>query len=255
VTLLHAGAGGCDFAGPALLSLVMWRALTIVLLTGLFVVVLPASAVGAPSGTRPPTQAERNALEAATYSSTVGDKGIVFVRVSVADPKYAIVGWRGAGDPSDWLVTSLFSRVGNGWRFLYWTHGHAPSHGRALADGACALAPSAIVSALFQYRCSFTIRQLHARPATHTERLSIGTRASAFVTAVGLGPAPLGRVCISRLSGNWAAAEAGIYVWLRKGRSGWRVAWSEGDDPKLLPPHPIVLSPASCVGYIASDYE
>lgn len=220
------------------------------------VTVFACSAPGATGtgggSTRPPTRAERAALTNANYDSAVpGDSGVSFIRVLVQDSDYAIVGWAHAADPANWLHTSLFRRVRSQWRLLYWIEG--PRGHQASADGACAVAPSAVVFALYHYRCSFTAAQLHAAPATATQARDLQAVLSRYYAGSTLGPQHLGRACISRVDTHWAAASGTGLVWFRETQSGWRVAYENG-DPGPRPPHAILLSLGSCVGYFPSDY-
>ena len=215
---------------------------------------VPETASGASgAGTRPPTRAERQALTHATDASSYGDKGTLFIRVSVPDSRYAVVGWQRPGDPADWLTTSLYDRSAGSWHLLYWISGKGPRGGWATADGACAVAPGTIVWKLYHYRCRFTRRQLHASPATNTEAHALQAVLSRYFARSSLGPQHLGRACISRVDPTWAAANGTTLVWFRRTQSTWRVAYVEG-DPTPKPPHAIVLSLGSCVGYFPSDY-
>jgi len=206
--------------------------------------------------TRPPTMAERIALEDATYRSAVGDKAIIFVRVSLADSHYAIVGWRSAGQTArDGLDVNLFRRVSGHWRFIYEIGGRPPGYGRARADGACAVAPARIVQDLYGYRCSFTWRQLHARPATRDETRLLQAALDRYYGGSSFGRQHLIRACVSRVAPAWAAGQdtLGLYEWFKKRSRGWVVVHSEGDTTPT-PPHAVVLSLGSCVGYFPSDY-
>jgi hypothetical protein len=109
------------------------------------------------------------------------------------------------------------------------------------------------VLALYHYRCSFTEAQLHAEPATTAEAHLLQVVLSRYFAGSTLGPQHLGRACISRVDPSWAAASGTGLVWFRSTRSRWPVSYAEG-DPGPKPPHAILLSLGSCVGYVPSDY-
>ena len=210
-------------------------------------------------GTRPPTKAERKALKDATYSSGCCDKAIIFVRVSVADSRYAIVGWTGPDDPRGWVTIVIFGRSHGRWQILYDVSGRSPAGRRVQADGACAVAPAAMVRDLYHFRCSFSWRELHGRPATASEAGSLQMALNRyFAGSVDLHPR-VRRACVSRVTPRWTASDTSQggfsvgFVWFEKKQNGWRVEHIEG-DPTPRPPHAIVLSLGSCVGYFPSDY-
>ncbi len=231
--------------------------------TGFFVAVAMAACVcavaaaGVSGGrsTRPPTRAERAALTDATHAdATVGDTGVSFIRVLVKDPRFAIVAWGHPADPVGWLHTSLYGRSRGHWHLLYWIEG--PRGHQASPDGACAVASAAIVWMLYHYRCSFTYAELHGRPATTTEAEALQLTLIRYSSGSTLGPQRIRNACISRVDPAWAAANGANHstglVWFRRARSKWHVAYQEGGSPK--PPHAILLSLGSCVGYFPSDF-
>ena len=201
--------------------------------------------------TRPPTRVERVALDDATYASDVGDKGIYSILISVPDSRYAVVRWNNVADPKRWFTRSLFRRSQGRWHLIYRISGYGLEGGRASADGACAVAPNAVVRILYGYTCSFTWRQLHARPAPSADRRSM-QKALSWSFGSTLGRQRLGQACISRVDPTWAAANGTTLVWFKK-YSNWRIVYADG-DPGPKPPHAIVLSLGSCVGYFPSDF-
>ena len=202
-------------------------------------------------GTRPPTRTERVALDHATYASDVGDKGIDSILISVPDSRYAVVRWNNVADRKDWFTRNLFRRSQGDWHLIYRISGHGLEGGRASADGACAVAPGAVVRVLYGYRCSFTC-QLHARPAPGADRHAMQKALTSWSVGSTLGPQRIGRACISRVDPKWAAANGTTLVWFKR-YSTWRVVYADG-DPGPKPPHAIVLSLGSCVGYFPSDF-
>jgi hypothetical protein len=209
--------------------------------------VAAAAALVSPAlGARSATPGERAALIAA-LQSVQGEVGFQAATVSTVDRTYALVKWGANGNRHD-----LFHLAGATWRSV-WTHESTQP-----ADGACAYAPAQVVNDLLRLTCP-PAKALRARPATGAElALLQNSFESSRLTpywreAKGLKPA-----CISRLNGKWAAAQARFegteaILWFK--RSGrWHVAYETIVGRGTLPPAPIVLSLAACVGYSASDF-
>jgi hypothetical protein len=181
----------------------------------------------------------------------VGDNGILFVRVSLADASYAIVGWAPASVGKGGATVSLLHRSRGHWRVAY----DIGQGDTASADGACAVAPKVIVRDLYGYRCSFTWAQLHARRATHAEARLLQAALDRYLRGFSFGSNLLNRACVSRAAPNWAGATGYDvpFVWFQRKSLRWRVTYMEGDQTPR-PSHAVLLSLGSCVGYFPSDY-
>jgi hypothetical protein len=212
----------------------------------LCVVVGCALLAGSALAARPATARER-ALLIVALQSTQGEVGFDSAMVSAPDKSYALVRWGAKGNRND-----IFHLTGGRWQSIWTREFTAP------ADGACAFAPASVVHDLLRVTCP-PAQALQARPATKAE---LGLLQRSFKTspltrywrdAHGLKP-----VCISRLNGRWAAAQAlfpgteGI-LWFRLG-SRWQVVFETIVGRGTLPPHSVVLSLASCVGYNPAEF-
>lgn len=205
-------------------------------------VVLAGSALAA----RPAAARERAVLIAA-LQSTQGEVGIQSITISTVDRTYALVKWGAKGNRND-----LFHLSGARWQSIWNREYTAP------ADGACAFAPPKVVHDLLQVTCP-NQKALKARSATKSEiGLLVQTFKTSPLTRYWRDSTGLKRACVSRLNGQWAAAQAqfpgtAAILWFKRS-SQWQVVYETIVGRGTLPPPSVVLSLASCVGYSAADF-
>jgi hypothetical protein len=216
-------------------------------------VLIAALAAGGAAGARSPSPAQKAAIVAAMRSEQ-GDVAIGKVLVSTANPSFASMNWGFANNGFSALHSSLLGMTKGAWKVLWTRDLQAP------ADGACVYAPAPVARDLFNVSCP-PASALHARMATRAERKGIlrGFRRSELTpyakSAISLAP-----LCVSRINPTWAGGlasfESGstVYIFFRHVRV-WKPVFESLLQQTPLPPHSIVLSLASCVGYNPADYN
>lgn len=213
---------------------------------------------------RRPTPEERASLRTATRNFEGMPSPIKIALISTTNRAWARIQIGGSLSNSVGLSPNdiLFHRKGRDWLVAYVFNVGQSS------DGGCAYAPANVMKDLYSVSCPAE-RALHARRATAGEERSI--RAAMLVDPLTrrFGDVPLRHCrnnenckpgpCVSRLDPKWASAfmdfssTSGV-VWLRRVGSSWRVEDETSGKRGVLPPHRIVLSLASCVGYNAAQY-
>ena len=211
---------------------------------------------------RTPTAAERRSLFQGLRSWDVGDtrafvaSSIHSESVSTVNPAWASVKYG--------TLKLLFH-----WQGRYWEPVTESDRGQPV-DGGCAYAPADVMSDLFGIACP-PERAVHARVATAAETAALRAALRSDSVTRPFGDVPIEhcgpgsrckpRSCISRLDSRWASAlmdfsSTGGVVWFRRIGLRWRIAYetSSIEKTRTLPPHAIVLSLASCVGYNAAQY-
>jgi hypothetical protein len=216
-------------------------------------VLVAALAAGGAAAARTPTPAQKAAIVAAMRSEQ-GNVAIQKVLVSTANPSFASMNWGFANNGFSAYHSSLLGMTKGAWKVLWTRDVQAP------ADGACVYAPASVARDLFDVSCP-PPAALHARMATKVERKGIlkGFHSSELTpyakTAISLTP-----LCVSRVNPSWAGGlasfESGstVYIFFRHTRV-WKPVFESLLQQTPLPPHSIVLSLASCVGYNPADYN
>jgi hypothetical protein len=214
--------------------------------------------------TREPTLVELARLRKATNTYEGGYAPIKFAHIATKNPTWSRVQIREAStsSPDIYRDDIVFHYRDGAWSVAY-----VFSVGQ-LADGGCAYVPASVMRDLFGITCP-PERALHARRATVREQRAIRIAMLEDQLTRRFGNVPLEHCrtnakckpgpCVSRLDSSWASAimdfqtTSGV-VWFKRTGSVWRVADETSGERGVLPPHKIVLSLASCVGYNAAEY-
>jgi hypothetical protein len=209
---------------------------------------LAAVAVTTATAARAPLPEQRRELSA-TLKAAQGNVIIHSVLISSANPSYAVIRW---SQVSSTVWEDLFRRGPVGWKII-WIRELTQN-----ADGACAFSPHGVVKDLFRLVCP-PDRAVHARRATVAERAALSHALAASPLTRQLRNPRLEGVCVSRLDRHWAALIAafpntGQPIWFRYTAAAWHVVYEAFAQKGTRPPHNIVLSLASCVGYNAALY-
>jgi hypothetical protein len=217
------------------------KALAVLLVVG------TALAAGGAAAARNPTSTQKVALIAALRSEQ-GQVAVQSISISTTNPGYASMNW----GIKTAVYNSLFQLADGHWKVLWTRESEQP------ADGACVYVPAQVARDLLKVTCP-SAAALHARVATTAE---VGLLKSSFrsspLTPYAKTARALDHACISRLSTDWAAAVAEFpgtsgVVWFKHG-SSWKVVDETLIGRGTRPPHAVILSLASCVGYNPSGF-
>jgi hypothetical protein len=221
--------------------------------TGATILVLGlALALSAGAIARTPTAAQKAAIVAA-FRQVQGNVAIQRVFVSSADPSYASMDWGFANNGFTAHNNSVLTRSGGTWKVVWTREIEEP------ADGACVYVPMAVARDLLGVSCP-PAAVLHARTATVSElaqmkRSFLHSKVTPYAKT-----STLSEACVSKLNPHWAAAVSlsrvsggTTYVWFELGKK-WRPVFESFAQLGSPPPHKVMLSLASCVGYNPADY-
>jgi len=218
----------------------------------LSVALLAALVVSAGAVARTPTAAQKSAIVTA-FRHEQGDVTIQRIFVSSADPSYASMDWGFANGGLSAHNNSVLSRSGGTWKIVWTREIEEP------ADGVCVYVPAAVARDLLGVSCP-PAAVLHARTATATElaqmkRSFLHSKVTPYAKT-----STLSEACVSKLNPHWAAAVSlsrvsggTTFVWFELGKK-WRPVFESFAQIGAPPPHKVMLSLASCVGYNPADF-
>jgi hypothetical protein len=217
-------------------------------LTILFVALIVCAGAAA----RTPTASQKAAIVAA-FRQQQGDVAIQKVFVSTTDPSYASMDWGFANGGMTAHNNSVLALSQGSWKVVWTREIEEP------ADGVCVYVPAAVARDLLDVSCP-PAAVLHARTATASElaqmkRSFLHSRVTPYAKN-----STLSEACISKLDPRWAAAVSlsrvsggTTYVWFSLGKR-WHPVFESFAQLGAVPPHQVMLSLASCVGYNPADY-
>jgi hypothetical protein len=221
--------------------------------TGAAILVLGvALVVSAAASARTPSAAQKAAIVAA-FRQVQGNVSIQRVFVSTADPAYASMDWGFANNGLSAHNNSVLTRSGDTWKVVWTREIEEP------ADGACVYVPAAVARDLLGVSCP-PAAVLHARTATATEltqmkRSFLHSKVTPYAKT-----STLSEACVSKLDPHWAAAVSlsrvsggTTYVWFEL-KQRWQPVFESFAQLGGVPPHSVMLSLASCVGYNPADF-
>jgi hypothetical protein len=202
---------------------------------------------------RTPSAAQKAAIVSA-FRHVQGDVAIQRVFLSAADPSYASMDWGFVNNGFSARNNSVLARSGSTWKIVWTREIEEP------ADGACVYVPAAVARDLLGVSCP-PAAVLHARTATVSElaqmkRSFLHSKVTPYARN-----STLSEACISKLDPRWAAAVslsrvsgATTYVWFELGKK-WHPVFESFAQLGSPPPHKVMLSLASCVGYNPADFN
>jgi hypothetical protein len=213
---------------------------------------LAALVVGAAASARTPSPAQKAAIIAA-FRQEQGDVAIQNVFISPAHPAYASMNWGFANGNLSAHNNSVLVRKRGTWTVVWTREIEEP------ADGACVYVPAAVARELLHVLCP-PAAVLHARTATTAELASMKRGFLHSKVTPYAKTSTLSEACVSKLDPHWAAAVSlsrvsggTTYVWFKLGKR-WEPAFESFAQIGAVPPHKVMLSLASCVGYNPADF-
>jgi hypothetical protein len=209
--------------------------------------------VGTAGAARTPSPAQKAAIIAA-FRHEQGDVAIQNVFIATAHPAYASMNWGFANGGLSAHNNSVLVQSRGTWKIVWTREIEEP------ADGACVYVPAAVARELLGVSCP-PAAVLHARTATTAELASmkrgfLHSRVTPYAKT-----STLSEACVSKLDPHWAAAVSlsrvsggTTYVWFKLGKR-WQPAFESFAQLGATPPHAVMLSLASCVGYNPADFD